>query len=120
MQQIWLLLQKNVSKVDQKEWCAMWEAYAKGETDYQEWQDKYRDFYFSIMDTSGWREFSRSFVEYCLLIMSCLFWILSGEGTIELDEFAAVNRRNDVSDNDCSEAFKLMSKVSWLQRAFLF
>ena len=40
-------------KVDQIEWCAMWEAYAKGENDYQEWQDKYRDFYFSIMDTSG-------------------------------------------------------------------
>jgi hypothetical protein len=50
-------LAKNVPKVDQKEWCAMWEAYAKGETDYQEWQDKYRDFYFSIMDTSGWKEF---------------------------------------------------------------
>ncbi|KAK4008663.1 calexcitin-2 [Daphnia magna] len=71
--------------VDQNEWCTMWETYAKGGNDSQEWQDKYRDFYFSIMDTSG-------------------------EGTIELDEFAAVNKRDDVSDKDCSEAFKLLSK----------
>lgn len=51
-------------KVDQIEWCAMWEAYAKGENDYQEWQDKYRDFYFSIMDTSGWSENHLSNVFY--------------------------------------------------------
>lgn len=34
----------------------MWETYAKGGNDSQEWQDKYRDFYFSIMDTSGLKE----------------------------------------------------------------
>ena len=39
-------------QVDQEEWCAMWENYAKkGES--QEWQEKYREYFFSIMDTSG-------------------------------------------------------------------
>lgn len=35
----------------------------------------------------------------------------SGEGTIEEDEFTAVNLRGDVTASECAEAFKHMSKV---------
>lgn len=45
----------EIFQVDQEEWCAMWGSYAKGDGNAShEWQEKYRDFFFSIMDTSGW------------------------------------------------------------------
>lgn len=34
-----------------------------------------------------------------------------GEGTIEEDEFTAINARGDVSLNECSEAFNIISQV---------
>ena len=64
----------------------MWENYAKGGEGSQDWQDKYRDFFFSIMDTSG-------------------------EGTIEENEFTAANLRADITADECSEAYKNLSQV---------
>lgn len=39
-------------QVDQEEWCTMWDGLAKGQSQ-QEWQEKYRDVVFSLIDTSG-------------------------------------------------------------------
>ncbi len=39
-------------QVDQEEWCAMWDSLARGQGP-QEWQEKYRDVIFSLIDTSG-------------------------------------------------------------------
>lgn len=95
----------------------MWDSYAKGGNGYQEWQEKYRDFFFSIMDTSGWK-INTQMIYFRLVWLTII--VLLGEGTIEEDEFKAINSREDVTPSECSEAYKQMSKVSRPRTVFSF
>lgn len=95
----------------------MWDSYAKGGNGYQEWQEKYRDFFFSIMDTSGWK-INTQRIYFRLVWLTII--VLLGEGTIEEDEFKAINSREDVTPSECSEAYKQMSKVSRPRIVFSF
>lgn len=67
-------------QVSLEEWVQMWEEFAKSNDSVLEWQNRYRDFMFQHVDSSG-------------------------DGTIDLDEFLSVYTSYGITEEECRKAY---------------
>lgn len=77
----------SVFQVSVEEWASMWDDYSKRPENALEWQTQYMRFMFELEDASG-------------------------DGSIDVDEFASVCSCYGLETGECREAFAKMSQVT--------